>query len=64
MHFIQLTSLPDYLHSDLFQDDTGSAQEPDMEGIRHAILYKTVERYLATIAADEIRHGTNKELVK
>jgi len=59
-----LTSVPDYLHSDLFQDDSGSTQEPDMEGIRHASLYKIVERYLATIAADEIRHGSNKGLVK
>ncbi len=64
INFIKPTALPDYLHSDLFQDDAGSTQEPDMEGIRHAILYKTVERYLATIAADEIRYGTNKELVK
>ena len=35
-----------------------------MEGIRHTALYKTVERYLAKITADKIRHGTNKTLVK
>jgi hypothetical protein len=35
-----------------------------MEGIRHAALYKTVERYLASIAADEIRYGIKDTLVK
>jgi len=63
LHAFHSTHL-DYLHSDLFHDDAGSTQEPDMEGIRHTALYKTVERYLAKIAADEIRHGTNETLVK
>lgn len=63
LHAFHSTYL-DYLHSDLFCDNAGSTQEPDMEGICHVALYKTVERYLAKITANEIRHGTNETLVK
>ncbi|KAF9034363.1 hypothetical protein BJ165DRAFT_1356524 [Panaeolus papilionaceus] len=55
---------PHYIHSDIFLDIDNSVVGLDMQGIRHASLYRTVATILARIAGNEILHGAQPEFTR